>query len=189
MRDMIKMVVVLTAITAVSSLALSYINDATRAAREYQLLKYVKEPSIKAVFAKLDYNNDPIKDRITLKLGKEGKTIFPAKKDGHIIAVAYDAAAAGYHGEIEVMVGIKPDGTLAGIGIMRHSETPGLGARVAEPSFTEQFRNAKPPVKLSSEGGTINGISGATISSKGVITAVNEALKLFPEVKKEVFKP
>ncbi len=187
MRDFIKMIVVLTAICSVSGFALSYINDATRAAREYQLLKYVKEPSIKAVFSKIEYDNDPIKDRITVKIGGEEKTVFPAKKGGKVIAVAYDAAATGYHDEIEVMVGIKPDGSLAGIGIMRHSETPGLGARVAEPSFTEQFRNAKPPIKLSAEGGTINGISGATISSKAVITAVNKALKLFPDIKKEVF--
>ncbi|SFM49100.1 RnfABCDGE type electron transport complex subunit G [Thermodesulforhabdus norvegica] len=184
---MVKMVVVLTAICAVSGFTLAFLNDATREARAYQLLKFVKEPSIRAVFSVLDYDNDPIKDRMEVKVGEETKTVFPAKKGGQVIAVALDAAASGYGGPVEVMVGFKPDGTLVGIGIMRHSETPGLGARVTEDVFTSQFRDKTPPIKLSAQGGTINAVSGATISSTAVVTAVNQASEIFSQIKGEVF--
>lgn len=184
---MVKMVVVLTVICVVSGFGLAFLNDATREARAYQLLKFVKEPSIKAVFSAIDYDNDPIKDRKEVKVGNEVKTLFPAKKGGQVVAVALDSAAPGYGGPVEVMVGFKPDGTLVGIGIMKQSETPGLGARVTEEAFTSQFRNQAPPVKLAAQGGKINAVSGATISSTAVVTAVNKAAEIFSQIKGEVF--
>jgi len=184
------MVVVLTVICSASGLVLSYVNEATKAPREYQLLVYVKGPSIKAVLP--SYDNDPIKEKIVLELGKDDKgnplqkAIFPGKKDGKIVALAYDAAAPGYHGDISVMVGVDLNGKLTGVSIMTHSETPGLGARVVEPKFTKQFAGLEGSVKLSNQGGRIDAVSGATLSSNGVVNAVNKALEMFPQVKKEV---
>ena len=100
MRDLIKMVLVLTAICGVSALVLSYANKATRAQREYQLLKYVKGPSVLAVLK--GYDNDPIKDAVVMEVGKNEKgdpvkkTIFPAKKGSKVIAVAYDAKVSEF---------------------------------------------------------------------------------------------
>lgn len=192
MRDLIRMVVILTAICGGSALVLAYANYATKAQREYQILKYVKEPSIKAVLS--GYENDPIKDRTVMEVAPKGaegpgsKNIFLARKDGRLISVAYGTSAQGYHGVIEVMVGISMEGTLTGVSIMTHTETPGLGARVEESEFTNQFKGLElsPKLQLSGEGGTIDSVSGASISSKGVITAVRRALELFPKVKQEV---
>lgn len=80
------------------------------------------------------------------------------------------------------------NGTITGISIMRHSETPGLGARVVEPAFTNQFAGMKlsGQLNLSARGGKIDGVSGASFSSQGVVSAVRKALQLFPKVKKEV---
>jgi electron transport complex protein RnfG len=185
------MVVVLTAICAGSALVLSYANVATKAQREYQLLKYVKEPSIKAVLS--GYDNDPIRDRFTMKLGTDDKgapatkNVFPAKQGSELLAVAYGTSAIGYHGPIEVMVGIDAGGTLTGISVMTHTETPGLGARVVEDDFTEQFKGLtlSDELDLSANGGKIDAISGATLSSKGVLKAVRKALELFPAVQQE----
>lgn len=193
MRDLIKMVVVLTVICGASGFVLSYVDQVTKAPREYQLLKYVKEPSIKAVLP--EYDNDPIKDRVELKTGtdKEGqpivKTVFPAKEGGKVVAVAFDSNATGYHGPIDIMVGINADGKFTGLSIMTHTETPGLGARVVEPAFTSQFNGLQlsGELKVAAEGGKVNAVSGATISSKGVVAAARQALELFPKVKKEVF--
>lgn len=186
------MVVVLFVICATSGVVLSYVNEATKAPREYQYIKFVQEPSIKAVLS--GYDNDPIKDRVQLNLGedKEGqpveKVVFPGKKDGKIFEVAYSGAAKGYHDLIEVMVGINQDGKLTGISIMSHSETPGLGARIVEASFTKQFAGLDlDTTKLSSEGGKVDALSGATFSTVGVITAVTEALEQFPKIKEEAF--
>ncbi len=192
MRDLIKMVVVLTAICGVSGLVLSYTNQATKAPREYQLLKYVKGPSIKAVLG--GYDNDPIKDKIVLNMGKDKKgkpilkNIFPARKGGKLVGLAYGSAATGYHGPIDVMVGFDPKGKISGISIMTHSETPGLGARIVEPAFTKQFKGLtlSGDLNLTAKGGKIDSVSGATHSSEGTVEAVRKALELFPTVKKEV---
>lgn len=192
MRDLIKMVVVLLVICTTSGVVLSYVNEATIAPREYQYIKFVQEPSIKAVLS--DYDNDPVKERIKLVVGEdeEGKpveiVVFPAKKGGETQAVAYSAAAKGYHDLIEVMVGVGPEGTLTGISIMTHTETPGLGARIVEPEFTDQFAGLDlETTKLSAEGGKVDALSGATFSTVGVITAVGAALEQFPQIKKETF--
>ncbi len=192
MRDLIRMVVILTAICGVSALVLSYANYATKSQREYQILKYVKEPSIKAVLS--GYENDPIKDRVVMEVpSKEGeepqsRNIFLARKGDRLVSVAYGTSAQGYHGVIEVMVGISMEGTLTGVSVMTHTETPGLGARVVESEFTNQFEGLglSPKLQISGEGGVIDSVSGATISSKGVIKAVRRALELFPKVKQEV---
>ncbi|UCG13145.1 MAG: RnfABCDGE type electron transport complex subunit G [Deltaproteobacteria bacterium] len=192
MRDLIKMVVVLAVICTTSGVVLSYVNTATEAPREYQYIKFVQEPSMKAVLS--DYDNDPIKERIKLVVGEneEGNPIetvvFPAKKGGKTHAVAYSATAKGYHDLIEVMVGVDPDGTLTGISIMTHTETPGLGARIEEPEFTDQFQGLDvDTAKLSDEGGQVDALSGATFSTAGVIAAVGSALEQFPQIKKETF--
>ncbi len=194
MRELLRMVIVLTVICGCSGLVLSFTNQATSEQRENQLLTYVQGPSIQAALAGREYDNDPIQDRLSLDLGKDDKgdplelTVFPARKDGEMVGLAYASSAMGYGGEIGVMVAFDRDGKLSGIGIMTHSETPGLGARVQEPGFTDQFRglDTKDGIKLSQDGGRINGISGATLSSKGVASAVDKAAAMFPKVIEEV---
>jgi len=192
LRDLIKMVVVLLVICTTSGVVLSYVNEATKAPREYQYIKFVQEPSIKAVLS--DYDNDPVKERIKLAVGEDEEgnpieiVVFPAKKGGATQAIAYSAAAKGYHDLIEVMVGVGPEGKLTGISIMTHTETPGLGARIVEPEFTDQFAGLDlDTTKLSAEGGKVDTLSGATFSTVGVITAVGAALEQFPQIKKETF--
>jgi electron transport complex protein RnfG len=71
---------------------------------------------------------------------------------------------------------------------MSHTETPGLGARIVETAFTDQFAGLDlDTTKLSSEGGRVDALSGATFSTVGVIAAVTEALQQFPKIKEEAF--
>ena len=192
MRDLIKMVVVLFVICSTSGVVLSYVNEVTEEPREYSYIKFVQEPSMKAVLS--DFDNDPIKERIKLAVGEDEEgnpievVVFPAKKGGKTEAIAYSSAAKGYHDLIEVMIGVNPDGTLTGISIMTHTETPGLGARIVEPEFTDQFAGLDlDTTKLAADGGKVDTLSGATFSTVGVITAVNAALEQFPQIKKETF--
>jgi electron transport complex protein RnfG len=188
------MIVVLAVICACSGLVLSFTNQATLAQRENQLLTFVQGPSISFVLSGLEYDNDPIQDRITVSLGEDEQgnpvelTVFPAKQGGDTVALAYASSGTGYGGDIDVMVGFDLGGKLTGVGVMTHSETPGLGARIEEPQFIDQFRNleVQGDVQLSQNGGTIDGISGASISSKGVVSAVNKAAGIFSKVKEEV---
>jgi H+/Na+-translocating ferredoxin:NAD+ oxidoreductase subunit G len=192
LRSLIRMIVVLTVICACSALVLAYANKVTKAPREYQLLKYVEAPSIKAVLT--TYDNDPIKDRVVLKMGKDKKgrplttNIFPAKKGGKLVGLAYEAAGMGHEGLIHVMVGVDTTGKIIGISVTTQSETPGLGSKVVEPSFTKQFKGMtlSDSLNLSAKGGKIDAVSGATVSSKGVVAAVRKALELFPKIKQEI---
>jgi len=71
---------------------------------------------------------------------------------------------------------------LLDIGITSHSETPGIGARVSETFFTERFKGLKTDREVK-----VDGISGATYSSKGVMSAVNQALVYVNKFSKEIF--
>ena len=95
----------------------------------------------------------------------------------------------GYGGEIELMVGVKNDGTISGINIGNMSETPGLGARSKEEAFYGQYAS-KPATELTviksgSPGETeIQAISGATITSKAVTSGVNAAVEVYDSISK-----
>ncbi len=186
MRDILKMITVLTLIGAASGLALSVIYKVTKAPIEYQTIKFIKEPAVKKVLT--GYDNDPILDRKKITIGEDERgrpielIIFPAKKAGKTFAVALEGKGKGFAGLIGVMVGVSKDGKLLDIGITSHSETPGIGSRVAEASFTEKFKGLK-----AEAGVKIDSISGATYSSKGVIAAVNQAIGYVNNFSKEIF--
>jgi electron transport complex protein RnfG len=79
------------------------------------------------------------------------------------------------------------DRTLSGIGITTLKETPGLGARVAEHGYTTQFRgHGLESVELTKQGGDIEAVAGATISSTGTVNAVRDAIAVFNTLKSQL---
>ncbi|PIS33386.1 MAG: hypothetical protein COT38_05675, partial [Candidatus Omnitrophica bacterium CG08_land_8_20_14_0_20_41_16] len=88
-------------------------------------------------------------------------------KDGKFIGAAFKAVGKGYSSTIETLVGMLKDGTIVAIKVLSQNETPGLGARVAEPEFTAQFNNIRDLSK-------VQAITGATISSRAVIELVKK---------------
>jgi electron transport complex protein RnfG len=185
-RDILKMIIVLTIIGAVSGMALSLVYEGTKAPIEYQTIKFVKEPAVKKVLT--GYDNDPIADRKKIRIGEDerGKPIeliiFPAKKAGATFAVALEGKGKGFGGLIGVMVGVSKEGKLLDIGITSHSETPGIGSKVSETFFTERFKGLTTNQEVK-----VDGISGATYSSKGVMSAVTQALGYVTTFSKEIF--
>lgn len=97
--------------------------------------------------------------------------------------IAIQVVTKGYGGDMNVMVGVDKDGGVTGVKIVSSEETPGLGKRTEEPSFIDQFNGKSGELKLKED---ITPIGGATISSKAVTLAVNNALKLFETVKGEI---
>lgn len=88
-----------------------------------------------------------------------------------------------FSGELTLMVGVNEDGTVAGVAVMASKETEGLGDRVKEPEFREQFAGKAGSVKLEADGGDISAISGATVTSRAVCEAVNSALAAAAELE------
>ena len=92
------------------------------------------------------------------------------------IGYAFLATGVGYAGDIDVLVGLEDATTLKGITVVSHQETPGLGDRITESDFINQFRGLDiDGVALRKDGGQVDGATGATISSQAVVDAVREA--------------
>lgn len=102
--------------------------------------------------------------------------VYEVKQSGQTIGYAVKETVQGYGGSIEVLTGMETGGILRGISVggPDFKETEGLGARAKEPEFTDQFAGKTPPLKL---GETIDGISGATITSRAVVDGVNQGVQ------------
>jgi electron transport complex protein RnfG len=186
-KEYIQMVVVLTAIAAVCGLLLSTVKEGTEMRIREQVLYYVKGPAVKQVLE--PSSNDLIKDRVEVEVDGREVTVFVGKKEGQPWAIAFESTGVGFGGDIGVMVGYNLDSsTLTGIGITTHKETPGLGSRVSEPSFRRGFegRPLTDTFKAKQDEGTVDGVSGATYSSRGVCEAVRKSVELFPKIKEKV---
>ena len=183
MREIISMIVVLSLISGTSGLSLALLKEVTAKPIEEQVLFYVQGPAIKSVFATAE--NDPIADRRKFDTEGGSVTVFPAKHAGKVTAVALEGFGPGYGGEIGVIVGIDLNrDTLIGIGVTTLKETPGLGMLVTEPRYARQFKGlALDKIGLSGKGGSIDAVSGATISSAGTVSAVNKAIATYKNLK------
>jgi electron transport complex protein RnfG len=101
--------------------------------------------------------------------------IYTIYSDGDQLSYAFLAIGKGYGGDINILVGLSDETTIKGITIVSQTETPGLGTRIAEPSFTDQFVGVDiNDVALSRDGGQIDAITSSTISSSAVVEAVSK---------------
>jgi electron transport complex protein RnfG len=180
MREMLRMILVLSVICAVAGTVLAGLKATTRERIQTQELVYVQGPAIERALPAHD--NDPIAERRRIEVAgrEEPLTVFPAYRDGQLVGLAFEAVGAGYGGDIGVMVGFDAAGdTITGIGVTTMKETPGVGTRVAEAVFRQQFAG-HPLENLATRaaGGDIDAVAGATYSTKGVLEAVRTAVEL-----------
>ncbi|MGD2097939.1 MAG: RnfABCDGE type electron transport complex subunit G [Desulfobacterales bacterium] len=188
MREMIKMLIVLTILATLSGGLLAAIRENTKDRIENQVLEFVKGPAIRSILE--GATNDPIVDRFKIKDGDVERTFFVGVIDGEPRAVTFETSGKGYGGDVGLMVGIDTkDNKLMGVGVTTHGETPGMGAKAkTDPSFAAQFKGLeiKDPVKLTADGGSINAISGASITSRAVCSATNDAIELYEKLKPQL---
>ena len=189
MREIIKMVIVLTILSCFSGGLLAYINTATEDRIENQVLEFVKGPAVRSIFS--EATNDPIADRIQIKDGEIERTFFVGVIDGEPRGVAFETfGRGGYGGDVGLMVGIDVnEDTVIGVGVTTHAETPGMGAKAkTDPSFVAQYQglSVKEPIKVTNDGGTINAISGATMTSRAVSLAATEAGEIFQQLRPQL---
>ena len=172
MRETIRYGFILAVICVVASGLLAGMNSLTKA-RIIAQAQTEEEAALREVMPQGEYF-DPV---------KKGEEVLYCKvhnKDGKFIGVAFKASGKGYSSVIDTLVGLARDGTIVAIKILNQNETPGLGARVAESSFTGQFTDKN-------LGGlaSIQAITGATISSKAVIDSVQEKAKEIQKLIKD----
>lgn len=190
MREMISMVVVLTVLTAVSGGLLAAVKEKTAPQIEEQVLKFQKAPAIKAIFA--DATNDPIKERFNVKTDDAELQVFPAILADSSKAVAFEAKGTGFAGPIGLMMGVALDSDkIIAVRVTTHSETPGIGSRAKEDlSFVGQFAGMSVTSNfgIKNQGGDIDAMSGATVTSVGVSQAAVAAQALYKKLKPEIVK-
>lgn len=184
MREGMKLAVTLMLICGLAGLALSFVNEFTsgRIAQEQERRLAGSLPSALAAEDYLELED------VTAQLREQERfadllAIWETKNPaGYVVQVA----PTGYGGRINCLVGISQAGVIQGVVINQHSETPGLGSKIVEDSFLDQYKGNKAGQKLAvkNDGGKIAAVSGATVSSRAVTAGVNTALAVFEEVSK-----
>jgi electron transport complex protein RnfG len=188
MREMIKMVIVLTVLSSFSGGLLAAIRISTKDQIEKQQLQFVKGPAIHSVLSAAE--NDPIADRFTIQEGDSEIAMFVGVVGGSPRAVAFESYGKGFGGDVGLMVAIDTaENKILGVSVTTHSETPGMGALAKDdPTFSLQFSGLSidKPIKVTGDGGQINAISGATITSRAVCEASSEALAKYQQFKPQI---
>ena len=113
------------------------------------------------------------------KAEKDGNALYAASKNGKDAGVCVVWYTPGYGGDVKVLTGIDQNLKVTGIRILEHSETPGLGANSTRESFYTQYngKTKEIGVKKNSPGeNDIQALSGATVTSRAVTSAVNISL-------------
>lgn len=121
----------------------------------------------------------------------EGSIYEGLDDSGNVVGYAISTSANGYGGQINVMTGFTKDGKISAIDVFYNDdETPGLGKNTSEESFTNQFKGKDAKGDLivskdySNEGQQVDAVTSATISSRAVVKAVNEACTLYQSLEK-----
>ena len=188
---LINMLLALFVITAVSGGVLGLVYGFTKdAIAEVDQKK--NEAAIQAVLpieGNITYQAD------TMSFTYEGvDTQFPCNlaydENGNFKGAAIKTSEGGFGGKIDMMVGILADGTIKGTSVLSHSETPGLGANMTG-KFKDQFVDKNPTsftLKVKKDGGDVDAITAATITSRAFSKAVDKAYQAFEANKSQFMK-
>ena len=161
----------LLAITAFVALALAGVNAVTA-----ERIAQIKQEKMQQAMAEVLPGAQDLESVAFTDATGTVKTVY-ASKDGFVVEVT----PAGFGGAITMMVGIKTDGTVNGISIVSHTETAGLGSVAAADTsageaFRGQFVGLSGALAVDKDGGEIDSITSATITSRAVTAGVNAAL-------------
>lgn len=201
LKSMLAAAAVLTAIAAVSAgaLALTYLGTRDRIVQsEHERLLR----QLNALVPAGRYNNDLAQDRLTLRIpeldARDPVTVYRARQSGNPVAAILTAVAPdGYSGDIRLLIGIEADGRLAGVRVLEHRETPGLGDKIdldrADWILSFDGRSLSDPLPaqwtVRKDGGVFDQFAGATITPRAVVKAVRRALEYFRQNQAALFEP
>lgn len=190
MREMISMIVVLTVLTSFSGGLLAFVQSGTKVRIEDQVLKFQKAPAILDIFP--DVTNDPLAERFTVESKDIKLQIFPGLLPDGTKAIAFETKGGAYGGPIGLMVGINVEtDEIIDVRVTTHAETPGIGTRAKDDlDFVSQFSGLGMDTNfaLKGDGGVIDAMSGATVTSKGLSVAAAQAKELYHKLKPEILK-
>jgi electron transport complex protein RnfG len=182
MKEIVRLMVVLTLISTAAGVVLAYTNKVTRD----PIQKARSKETVEALALVLPpFDNQP--SACTNVIAAQGRnwTFYVARLNGRYAGAAFESISPkGYGGEIKLMVGVTADGVVKDVRILSQQETPGLGTKVTEKPFRSQLAN-KPVAgtvwKVRKDGGPFDAVTGATISSRAVLEAIQSGLDVYRE--------
>ncbi|MDV7187750.1 RnfABCDGE type electron transport complex subunit G [Lutibacter sp. TH_r2] len=178
----INMVVSLFVITIVAGLSLGFVNELT--------VGPIKQGKIERKINALrlvvpEFDNNPVEEVKMIKsdLAKDSVEIYVATKTGENVGTAViGSSEKGFSGLVKLMIGFKPDGSIQNIEVLEQKETPGLGTKMKDDKFIEQFRGKNPStfnLKPKKDQGEVDALTGATISTRAFSEATQMAYDIF----------
>jgi electron transport complex protein RnfG len=193
MVDLRRLMIVLTLVTAVAGVVLALVEAVTRAPiaaqRRLEMMR-----ALQAVLPPVD--NAPDSDTVRLVTGRNKKgqelvrTFYRGRQGKELRGIAFAVTAPdGYSGNIEIMVGVDPQGVVTGVAILKHAETPGLGDKITRPEFTGRFLGkalGTADWRVKKDGGDFDQLTGATISPRAVVGALRGGLEFFRDHREEI---
>lgn len=169
------MVLSLALISLVMSGALGMVYNLTKGPIE-EANKAKEVSAIKEVLPQFD--NDPL----TTKKEVDGLTVYTGTMGGQVVGFAVKTyTEKGFSGRFDLMVGFKMDGSINNISVLEQKETPGLGTKMKEDKFKNQFLGKNPEsykMIVKKDGGEVDAITAATISSRAYCDAMQKAYDL-----------
>ncbi len=196
---MITASLLLTLYSIVGTGLVAYTSDAT-ADKIKANEKGVLVKSIGEVLPQDKYDNDITTDKVTITDSKLGTpspvTVYRARKgETPVAAVLATESTEGFGGAIKLLIGIYQDGTLAGVRVISHAETPGLGDKIEAGKtdwilgFSGKSLNDPTPEKwgVKKDGGAFDQFSGATITPRAVVKSIRTTLTYFKDNSAEIF--
>ena len=182
MKKTLQLVLSLTLISAVCAAVLAIVNAATKE-RIANLASLKANNAARAVLPASVKAIEPVKDPADASL-----TAFIGYVDDAKTQIAGYAVpgltAKGYGGNIRLMVGLNPDRTVISYQVLAAAETPGLGSNLSTPAFISRFKDQPAAsVKVTKDGGKIEALTSATITSRAVCDAVADAAQRIDRIE------
>lgn len=184
MKDKLMPPIILTLICVIVSGLLVLAYNVTYVDNTGVMTDQLKKSS-EEIFGKSDYEIMTKEDSEGKKtVITYGKVINVIKDKNNADRVIFEVKTDGYAKDgIDVLVGLDKDGKVQGVSVVALGETPGLGTKVSDKDFLKKFKDKKSADEINE----VDGISGATYSSKGVKNAIKEALTQFGKNKEAIF--
>ncbi|MCX7092105.1 MAG: electron transport complex subunit RsxG [Methylobacter sp.] len=193
---------VLAGFALIASVLLGVTNCSTEGTIQQRLDEDLKK-SLEEVVPAVLYDNDMLTDTVVIpsaeyNISADQTTVYIAKKSGQVSAVCFKFTAPdGYSGAINMIMGLDRDGTILGVRVLSHKETPGLGDKieVAKSDWILKFAGrsldnlipAKWAVKK--DGGEFDQFAGATITPRKSVQAIYRGLQLFKAHQEQLINP
>ncbi len=177
------MITVLTLVAIISAIVLGVAYQVTK--EPIEKAKNARELAAIQEVLPGEFDNNPFEDRIirTQPGNRNTIEIYPGRQGSDVKGIAVKSYSdKAFGGRLELIVGFFLDGTINGFKIIEQKETPGLGTKISEEKFSGQFKGFDPSrgvFKVRQDGGEIDAVTAATISSRAVIDAIDRAHKAY----------